>query len=143
MRGLAGLNIAAGFFVVGLISCFGAILSFDIADAVARSPTTLLQWQVVLQKSAHGHGNLFGMLHILFGSTLRYSLLPRKWKCWQSLGLFLGTLAAGPLMWFRSLSPQPGAPDLMTYIVSAFFAASLASIFSHSMAVFFASRKNI
>ena len=143
MSGLARLNIAVGFFMIGLISCFGAILSFDVSDAIARTPAALLLWEVVLQKSAHGHGNLFGMLHILFGLTLRYSLLSQKWKSWQSASLFLGTLAAGPLMWLRSLSPQPSAPDLMTYVVSVFFAASLASLFSHSMAVFFASRKNV
>lgn len=140
---LARFNIAFGFFVIGLISCAGAVMSFDVTDAIVRDPQTLLAWKAILQKSAHAHGNLFGMLHILFGMTLQHSLFSHRVRLAQTGGFLLGSLAAGPLMWVRSFSSAPDETMVLTYILSVFFVAALVAIFSHSLGVFLSLKKRV
>ena len=73
------LNMVVGFIFIFLSASAGFFLLQSIRVFIIRDNTELLSWWVQLSASAHGHTNLFGMLHILFGLTF-YSVLNLKTK---------------------------------------------------------------
>lgn len=106
MPRIAVLNLWLGFSVVTIAACGGIFVAFDLTEEFLLGNVTLNSWFQVLSRSAHGHFNLFGFLHVLFGLTIPYSRLPLWFKRWQTLGLGLATLAMGPgMLWRASLGP--------------------------------------
>ena len=126
------LNLVIGFAVIFLAASAGALIATDMTEAFISAPQRLSNWQMTLQKTAHGHSNLFGMLHITLGLTLAYSRLNHRVKALQTLGLFLGTIAMGPLMYIRSGMGPTDSVDFVTVLTGIFLSAALASIAVHT-----------
>ena len=107
MARVALFNMGIGFLLIFFAACAGAFVSFDMTHAFLRDPNLLDSWQFTLLRSAHGHVNLFGILHVLFGLTMNYSPMPVQYKYGQTYSLLLGGFAMGPLMMLKALSgPQ-------------------------------------
>jgi len=132
MPKLGIVNMILGFAVIAFAAATGALLATDITDAFLNHPERLQTWQLTLQRSAHGHANLFGILHVLFGLTLPWSKLSNRIKTMQTIGLFLGVLAVGPLMYFRSFSAPVLPPDAIGLVTGGFLVMALLAVSSHS-----------
>ena len=137
MPRLGLVNMALGFLVLFFAACGGAFVAFDMTEAYLRNTEQLHSWQNVLLSSAHGHTNLFGMLHILFGLTLPYSPLPSRWKVAQTLGLFAGVIAMGPLMMVRSAWGPSESLEGIGLVIGIFLSAALLTLASHASALLY------
>ena len=126
------LNFILGFMTLFLAASAGAFVSFDMTQAFLKDPEQLHSWQLTLLASAHGHTNLFGILHILLGLTLPYSPLPEKFKYTQTFGLFLGVIAMGPLMLAKALGEPSESFDGLGLLIGFCLSASLATLASHA-----------
>ncbi len=137
MPRLSILNMALGFTVLFLAASGGAFVSFDMTQAYLRDISQLHTWEMDLMKSAHGHSNLFGILHIVLGLTLPYSPLPTKWKKLQTLFLFAGVLAMGPGMMLRAMAGPSDSFDPLGLCIGAGLSLSLACLGTHAAALFY------
>lgn len=122
------LNMVVGFIFIFLSASAGFFLATEHTRIHIRDNTELLSWWVQLSASAHGHTNLFGMLHILFGLTFPYSVLNLKTKVIQSIGLLLGSFAMSILMFIRALSKPNLEYDALGIVTGVFLSAALISI---------------
>lgn len=114
----------------------GAMLGFELNDIFAANTLDLLHtWKLTLQKSSHGHTNLFGILHIAFGLTCAHSACSLRIKTFQTLGIFLGAFAMGPVMLIRSLSSPSTDFDATSLLLSVFLCASLAALLTHALGI--------
>ena len=132
MPRIALLNMALGFLAVFLAACGGVFVANDATNAFLHHPQELQGWQFTLMASAHGHTNLFGMLHILFGLTLPYSGFKGKTHVWQSVGLGLGTLGMSVLMVLRSFVMPSATSDPLGIVLGIMLGAALVAIGSHT-----------
>ncbi|RZA19663.1 MAG: hypothetical protein EOP10_19290 [Proteobacteria bacterium] len=137
MPRLGLLNMAIGFTILFFAACAGAFVSFDLTEAYLRDTTQLHTWRTMLLSSAHGHTNLFGMLHIALGLTLPYSPLSPKIKAWQSAGLFAGVIAMGPLLMVRSAWGPSESLEGIGLVIGALLSLSLLTLASHSSALIY------
>ena len=137
MSQLSLLNMALGFLVIFLAACGGAFVSFDMTQAYLHDLTQLHTWQLELLKSAHGHSNLFGFLHIALGLTLPYSSLALRWKKWQTMALFAGVLAMGPGMIMRALSGPSESFEPLGLAIGFGLSLSLVCLGTHAAALFY------
>ncbi len=135
MSRLSILNMAIGFIVIFFAACAGAFVSFDMTQAFLKDPSLLHSWQTTLLASAHGHSNLFGLLHIGLGLTFPYSPLPLKFKAWQTAGLFAGVVAMGPLMMVRASYGASDSLEGIGLVIGAFLSLSLLTLASHAAAL--------
>ena len=125
-------HILMGFWLILLASFGGFFLAdYRTESYLRQAPMETLAWWMVLQKSAHAHTNLFGMLHILTGLTLPYSLAPRRWKWWQFLGLLMGSLAMSVLLVIRSFSVPNPIIDPLGWLIALFLTLACGSIVIH------------
>ncbi len=131
------LNMAIGFIVLFIAACAGAFVSFDMTQAFLKDTSQLSTWQTTLLQSAHGHTNLFGLLHIVFGLTAPYSALSPKIKAWQTAGLFAGVIAMGPLLMIRASYAPSNSFEGIGLVIGALLSASLLALASHAAALFF------
>ena len=135
MSRLALLNMAFGFLIIAIAASAGAFVGNSLSEAYLNQiPTDT--FLLTLQKSAHGHTNLFGMLHILYGLTFPYSRLSQKFKVFQTLGLAAGTFAMGPVMLVRILMEESAELNLITYFMGLLLSLALASLITHSFGLF-------
>jgi hypothetical protein len=132
MPRIAILNMIIGFAVLFVAAAAGAFIANDLTEAFLKDMELLNSWHAVLSRSAHGHTNLFAILHVCFGLTIPYSVLSNKIKKIQTLGLFLGTFAMGPLMIARSTLPPSEGFDPLAIFIGVFLSCSLAMLFSHA-----------
>jgi len=132
MPKIAILNMIIGFAVLFVAAAAGAFIANDLTEAFLKDRELLNNWNAVLTRSAHGHTNLFAMLHIIFGLTIPYSELSIKIKKVQTAGLFLGTFAMGPLMVTRSTLPPSEGFDPLASVIGIFLSCSLAMLISHA-----------
>ena len=130
-------NMAFGFLLLFFAACAGAFVSFDMTDAFLKDPALLDSWQLTLMKSAHGHTNLFGMLHVMFGLTLPYSRLADKFKLWQSYGLVAGSVAMGPLMMIKAYGGPQQSFDPIGLCIGVCLSGSLVCLGTHAAALFY------
>ncbi len=130
-------NLALGFLILFFAACAGAFVSFDMTNAFLRDPALLDSWQLTLLRSAHGHTNLFGMLHVLLGLTLAYSRLSDKWKLYQTFGLMAGSFAMGPLMMIKAYTGPQDSFDTIGICIGVCLSGALLAIGSHSAALFY------
>lgn len=137
MPRLGLLNMAIGFLVLFFAACAGAFVSFDMTEAFLKNTALLHNWQMTLLASAHGHSNMFGILHILFGLTLPYSQLGPQIKAWQTVGLFAGVVAMGPLMMVRSSWGPSESLESIGLVIGLFLSCALATLASHSAALIY------
>lgn len=136
MSRLAIFNGAFGFLWIALAAMAGSFVAIDITESFLNDTAALPSWQMTLMRSAHGHSNLFGMLHIGFGTTLMWSRFSSAIKTWQTIGLIMGSMAMGPIMVLRSYLDVPTGIDLMGITVGVLLTGSLIAIASHSYALF-------
>jgi hypothetical protein len=132
MNRLGILNMFIGFVILFLAAAGGSFIAFEMTTGFLKDPQILESWRLTLQQSSHGHTNLFGMLHIMFGLTLPYSDLTLRWKTWQTWGLFLGSLAMGPGMMARALVGPTESTDLTGVLVGLGLSAALLVLVSHA-----------
>src|SRR4051794_23634977 len=136
MPRLALFNMAFGFLVLCLAAASGAFLATEITTGYLHDKALLETWALSLQKSAHGHANLFALTHIALGLTLPYSSLPGRVKVLQTIGLALGTLAMGFVMLLRAaLGPVDGI-DLTEILLGLFLSCALAAMATHAVGLF-------
>lgn len=126
-------NMAFGFWLVVYGSIVGIFLSFEESRAILYQPENLHSWQMSLFRSVHGHTNLFGMLHVLLGLTLPYSKWSEKTKKFQSIGLGLGSLAMGCLLWVKYLSQPSDQLDLLGGLLGLCLSLALVALLSHTV----------
>lgn len=107
MQRIGILNMFIGFMLVFIAASAGAFIAVDATHRYLDG-LTMVSWRDMLQATSHGHTNLFGLLHILFGLTIPYSALSAKAKSIQTACLFCGSLAMGPMMMIRAaFGPTP------------------------------------
>ena len=133
MPRIALVNMIIGFAVLTCTVLAGAFLVSAINDGYLHDRSILESWSHLLQKSAHGHSNLFGILHVVFGLTLPYSVYTQRIKIWQTAGLSLGTFAMGPLLVVRSILGPTIDVDMLGVVVGSFLSLSLISLASHTV----------
>lgn len=131
MPRLGILNFIIGFAVIFLAACAGSFIAFDLTEGFLKDPKILSSWQMALLKSAHGHSNLFGILHILFGLTLVYSPFSNKLKVLQTIGFTLGTLAMGPGMMIRAYGGPSESLDVIGIMIGVGLSGAFLSLLSH------------
>lgn len=137
MPRLGLLNIVIGFFTLFVAACAGAFISFDMTQFFLKDPAQLGSWEITLLKSAHGHTNLFGILHILFGLTLPYSPCSTKIKIAQTCGFFAGVLAMGPLMMIRASFGPTDSLEGVGLLIGAGLSLALLALASHGAALLY------
>ena len=137
MSRLSILNMALGFFVLFVAACAGAFVSFDMTQAYLKDTNQLASWQSTLLQSAHGHTNLFGLLHIALGLTFPYSPLSPRIKIAQTVGLFAGVMAMGPLMMIRSSYGPTESFEGIGLFIGALLSCSLLTLATHSAALIY------
>ncbi len=133
MSKVAIANMAWGFVVILIAALGGVINAFDLTDAHLKGAALVSTWQIQLLQSAHGHSNLFGMLHILFGLTIPYSRYSSKITKWQSLGLLGGTVAMGPLLIVRAMEGPTASTDPVGIIMGILLTGAMVSLGSHGL----------
>ena len=132
MSKLGLLHILVGFWLIFLASCGGFFVADDQHNSfVQQRPQDLISWWMVLQASAHGHTNLFGMLHVLVGLTLPYSMLSVGWKTMQFGGLLLGSFTMSALMIIRSLQVPDPLSDPLGIVMGGLLSCALLAIVLH------------
>ena len=132
MPRLAIFNMMFGFLILSLAAAAGAFIATDISDGFLRDPAILDSWLLLLQRSAHGHTNLFGILHVVLGLTMPYSVLSPRSKLWQTIGLGLGSAAMGPGLMVRAyLGPAEGV-DFTSAALGLMLSAALLALASHA-----------
>ena len=137
MPRIAILNMAIGFLILFFAASAGSFVAFDLTEAFLKNKSLLGEWEATLLQSAHGHSNMFGMLHILFGLTLAYSPLASRWLRLQTVGLLLGSLAMGPGMMARAYGGPAESLDLLGCLIGAGLSASFVMLFTHSFALLY------
>lgn len=135
MPRLALLNMCCGFFVLFAAAAAGAFVANDVTAAYMRDKVMLATWSMALLKSAHGHANLFGMLHILFGLTMPYSIWTDRIKRFQSVGLACGTAAIGPGLVLRATEVPGVGFDINGAMVGALLSAALVTLATHAAGI--------
>lgn len=128
MPRLALFNLLVGFVVLFLAAAAGAFLATTITDGFVHDRVILESWAHLLQRSAHGHSNLFGVLHICLGLTMPYALLSNRIRLLQTIGLCMGTLAMGPLMLWRASLPPTNEYDASGIIIGICLSAALLAL---------------
>ena len=131
MPQLGIFNILVGFVLIFLASSGGFFLSINTTEILKNTPEQLSQWAIILQKSAHGHTNLFGFLHIAFGLTLPYSRFTNNVKKIQTTGFLAGSIAMSLFLVLRSFNMPTAQLDLLGIVSAVFLCATLAALLSH------------
>lgn len=131
MQRIALVNMIFGFSAIILASLGGFFLATDADKAFLMNKELLQSWQYTLFKSAHGHLNLFGILHILIGLTMPYSKLPLRLLNMQSLGLMIGTLCMGFLLIFRGYLGISEGLDILGITIGICLSIALLALIVH------------
>jgi hypothetical protein len=132
MPRLALFNLTFGFCVLFLAASAGAFIADDLTTAYLKDRAMLETWAMTLTKSAHGHTNLFALIHIAFGLTMAYSALPARIKLLQTIGLGLGTLAMAVLMLVRARLGPTEDLDVVGIVIGVLLSCALAALASHA-----------
>lgn len=131
MPRLSILNMLIGFCLIFFAAAGGPFLAFDATDAFIHDPSIMSSWLFTLLSSAHGHTNLFGMLHILFALTIPYSSLSSKFKKIQTVGMCLGSFGMSVLMVLRANLGPVAEYDFLGGFTGLCLSASLMAIGMH------------
>jgi hypothetical protein len=133
MPRLGIFNMMFGFLALFLAAAAGPFLATEITSGYLRDKALLDTWTLLLQKSSHGHTNLFGLVHIAFGLTMPYSILPTRAKLLQTIGFGLGTVAMGVVMLVRAaLGPVDGI-DPTEIALGVMLSCALAALGTHAL----------
>jgi hypothetical protein len=133
MSAIARWNIIVGFSAIVFAASGGLFLANEQTATFIQNSAPNSTWWYAVASSAHGHTNLFGFLHILFGLTLGLSYASSKLKKIQFIGLALGTTAMSLLMLLRSLTQPNSGFDLVGYFIGFMLSSALISLATHIM----------
>ena len=122
------LNFLLGYLFIFLSASGGFFLSEEYTMAHLQGGDDLQSWWLQIAASAHGHTNLFGMLHILLGLTIPYSFKSRKIRVLKTVGLFLGSLAMSFLLYFRAYQKPTLGYDFIGILIGVCLSGALFSI---------------
>ena len=131
MPRLSILNFVIGFCVLGLSSASGVFLANDITAGFIKDPAILNGWELSLHRSAHGHTNLFGMLHVLMGLTFPYSVLGASAKKFQTMGLAAGTAAMSIGLFIKGLRAPNFDPTVLDVGIGIALSLALLAVGMH------------
>jgi hypothetical protein len=120
-----------GFLALFFAAAAGSFIAFDTTEAFVKDPGLLNSWQLLINRSAHGHTNLFGLTHIAMGLTFPYSILSLRAKKIQTLGLLAGTFAMSVLMLARSYVGPANGIDILDVATGACLSCALMAIACH------------
>ena len=133
MPRLAIFNFLIGFLVLSLAAAAGSFIAVSITDSYLKDRAIAASWELLLSRSAHGHTNLFGILHILFGLTLPYSACSLRQKKAQTIGLFFGTVAMSFGMMIKAYSGPSQSGGLWDVVVGGLLSCALLALASHTL----------
>ncbi len=129
---LTKLNLIIGFSSIILAACGGAFVANELTqNFVLKLLDQNQSWYLTMLKSAHGHTNLFGILHVLLGLTQPHSSSSLRVKRLQTLFLFLGTLAMGLGLLLQGFTPATDSINILSIIIGTCLGLSLVSLVSH------------
>ena len=117
-----------GFTLILFSASAGFFLSTEHVRAHVEGGAELLSWWMQLASSAHGHTNLFGMLHIMLGLTFPYCASNKVVKLGQTIGLALGSASMGILMLIRAESKPSLDYDIVGVLIGLGLGAAIVSI---------------
>lgn len=143
MPRIALINMVIGFSVIALAAAGGAFIANDLTRAFLQDIALLNSWDHTVLRSAHGHTNLFGLLHIAFGLTIPYSVLQGRYLLLQTIGLLAGTVAMGPGLIVRSMSLPSGDQDFLGLALGALLSFALLALISHAGALAYRITKRV
>ena len=132
MTKLALGNMICGFGLIFLASSGGFFLAqYRLEAHLGSRPEELLSWWMMLQKSAHAHTNLFGMLHILFALTFPYSLCNKGTQVLQTVFLSAGSFAMSVLLVLRATHLPRGLYDPLGVLIGIALSTTLVALVLH------------
>jgi hypothetical protein len=126
-----------GFCAILLAASFGTFVATDMTRLFIHDPAALQAWNMTLKQSAHGHTNLFGMLHIVFGLTMSYSPFSVRIKSWQTAGILSGTLAMSIGMLLRASQGPVEGFDVTGGVLGFMFSATFVALGVHVLGLIF------
>jgi len=130
MPKLALYNMALGFAWICVAAAAGAFVSTSLTEQFLNE-IQHKDWLLTLKTSAHGHTNMFAVIHILFGLTMPYSMVNNRVKRLQTYGITLGTIAvAFGLLAIGFRGPVRGL-HLFEVLTGAFLSCALLALIVH------------
>lgn len=130
MPRIALVNMFLGFSLIFISAMAGVFLANDITINFISTPELNNGWNQLLLKSAHGHTNLFGLIHICFALTLPYNGLQKKNKI-LTIGLTLGSIAMSLGMYCKAFSQPSTDIQFLDLIIGVFLFCWMMAIVSH------------
>ena len=135
---LGVINIIIGFLLIFIASSGGFFIAKWQKDIIInQNPMELLDWWGLLAKSSHGHTNLFGMFHILFGLTLNLSAHHHHLKVFQSIAILFGSIAMSLLLFIRAYHTPSSISDPLAITIGSCLSFFLLAILLHILGVVF------
>jgi hypothetical protein len=129
------INVLIGWLGLVIAAFAGVFIASDISTEFINSSQMSETWKSVIIQSSHGHSNMFSMIHILFGLSLSYSVYTSRVKFIQTIFLFMGLFAMGPLMYLRSnIKPTPEM-GWVEVSIGVCLSLSLLSMCSHCLGI--------
>ena len=132
MPRLAIFNMMFGFLVLAIAAASGAFVASEITTGYLSDPALINAWDALLRRAAHGHANLFAMIHVLFGLTIPYSRLSTRVKQLQTVGLMLGTVAMGIGLLVRGAVGPSASLDIVEIAIGGALTLALFAVASHA-----------
>jgi len=129
------INVLIGWIGLVISAFAGVFIASDLSTEFINHSQMSETWKSVIIQSSHGHSNMFSMIHILFGLSLSYSVYTNRTKIIQTIFLFMGIVAMGPLMYLRSnIKPTPEL-GLVEVSIGVCLSLSLLSMCSHCIGI--------
>ena len=136
MARISIFNMFIGFVLIFIAALGGPFLSQISTAEFVQSNIHQKTWLFTLLSSAHGHTNLFGMLHILMGLSFPYSLNSMLIKKIQSLFLLLGSFSMSCLLVIKAFSIPEIGFDILGIVMGIGLSAAICSIGLHTFGLF-------
>lgn len=136
MPRIALWNLFFGFLLVCIAAAAGPIIANDLTNSFAGQleagiPHTR-DWLTTLQASAHGHLNLFGVLHVLTGLTMPHARQTQKLRMFVTAGLCAGAMAMGPMLLWRSHVIPARQIDPSGVVIGVLLVFALTALVTHA-----------
>lgn len=136
MPRIALWNMFFGFLVVCIAAAAGPLVANELTNAFMAQAeaghAAGRDWMLTIQSSAHGHMNLFGLLHVLAGLTMPSARQSRRTRLFVTAGISAGVVAMGPLMLWRSYLKPARDLDLNGVAIGACLALALLALAIHA-----------
>ncbi|MEY4631965.1 MAG: hypothetical protein RIQ81_2085 [Pseudomonadota bacterium] len=136
MPRIALWNMFFGFLVVCIAAAAGPVIANELTNSFMTQLETGTaagrDWMLTLQSSAHGHMNLFGILHVITGVTMPHARQSHRIRLIVTSGLSAGVVAMGPLMLWRSYLQPARNIDASGIAIGVCLVAALLALVTHA-----------